>query len=477
MNKTRVRIAPSPTGYPHIGTIFQALINFSYAKKHEGKFIVRIEDTDRSRFVEDAEEKIFEAIEWFDLMPDESTKHGGDYGPYRQSERLDTYKQYANKLIAEGNAYYCFCSKDRLDEVRKNMQKDGKPPMYDKHCRNISKEESKKRSESENHVIRMKIPSGKKISFTDEIRGKVEFDSSVVDDQVILKSDGYPTYHLAVVVDDHLMNISHIVRGEEWISSAPKHVLLYEYLGWNVPKIIHTPALRNPDKSKLSKRHGHASVSWYIKNGYLKEAIINFLITRVWNHPQNKEIFDIDEIIKHFDFKNMHIQGPIVDLDKLNWINGQWIRNMKDEELKERLNPFIPKDFSHDNFFEILPLIKDRLVTLSEFDSLTHYFYKNPSVDKKLILKESKSNDLKISDYLNQLIETISDTQEWDAKSLESKLRDLQERVGWKPRPAFMSIRIAITGELHTPPLFDTMVVLGKEEVIKRLSNAKKIFD
>ena len=473
MSKVRVRIAPSPTGYPHIGTIFQALVNFVYAKKHQGDFLVRIEDTDQSRLVKDAEDAIFSSLEWFGLIPNESPRHGGNFGPYRQSERLETYQKYALQLINQNHAYRCFCSKDRVDQVRKDMQKNGLPPMYDKKCRNISKEESEKRSKTEKFVVRMKIPSDEKIVCHDEIRGDIEFDSAVVDDQVILKSDGFPTYHLAVVVDDHLMKISHIVRGEEWISSSPKHVLLYKYFGWDMPKFVHTPTLRNPDKSKLSKRHDHASVSWYIEQGYLKEAIINFLITRVWNHPEGKEIFGIDEIIKHFDFKQMHIQGPIVDLKKLEWINGQWIRKLSHDEIVERLKDFVPH-LSREEIKKVLPLVKERLVTLGEFEEFTSYFFKDPVIDTKLILKESKVDSTETSSYIGKVISTLEDVQDWSIKTLESSLRKLQESYGWKPRPAFMTIRIALSGASFTPPLFDVMELLGKEITINRLSHVQK---
>jgi glutamyl-tRNA synthetase len=320
----------------------------------------------------------------------------------------------------------------------------------------------------------MKIPTKETIICHDEIRGGIEFDSSVVDDQVILKSDGYPTYHLAVVVDDHLMEISHIVRGEEWISSAPKHILLYKYLGWDAPKFIHTPTLRNPDKSKLSKRHNHASASWYIDSGYLKEAIINFLITRVWNHPEGKEIFGIDETIKHFELDKMHIQGPIVDLKKLEWINGQWIRNLSDEELVDRLKKFSKQ--SKENIIKVLPLVKERLTKLEDFSEFTEYFFKEPTIDNKILLKESKQSPQQTSQYLQSVIDTLNNLSDWKITSLEESLRNLQQSSNWKPRPAFMTIRIALTGSPFTPPLFDVMEFLGKDITIRRLSNAQEKF-
>ncbi len=468
----RTRIAPSPTGFPHIGTIFQALINYAYAKKSHGDFIVRIEDTDQSRQVEGAIEVIFSALSWFGLEPDESPIHGGSYGPYQQSQRLNIYLQHAQELINKDHAYYCFCTPDRLSQVRLQMQKQGLPPMYDKHCRSLDKVEASKRALNEPHVIRLKVPSDETITFTDEIRGKISFESKTVDDQVLIKSDGFPTYHLAVVVDDHLMNITHTVRGEEWISSTPKHVLLYRYFNWQMPKLIHTPLLRNPDKSKLSKRHGHTSVEWYQQQGYLKEAVLNFLATRIWNHPNGQEIFNLDEFIQHFEFKDMHIQGPIVDLKKLDWINGQWIRRLSSKKLFTLARPWVPNECSDEMLKKILPLIHERLVKLSELPELVSYFHDSPSVSKNELLKQSKMDADQTLIYLQKVKKAVSEVASFNADALESSLRNLQHAEGLKPRQAFMTIRVAITGTLFTPPLFDVMEILGQQECLIRLDNS-----
>jgi len=476
MSQVRVRIAPSPTGMPHIGTIFQALINYAFAIQNNGKFIVRIEDTDQARIVKGAEKALFDSLDWFGLTPSESPKHHGNFGPYRQSEKLDIYKKYAHQLIKDNKAYFCFCSPKRLNRVRKDMQKQGKPPMYDKKCSNLDPKEATSRAKSQPHVIRMKILYDKPIiTLHDDIRGDINFDKHIIDDQVILKSDGFPTYHLAVVVDDHEMKITHVVRGEEWISSTPKHVLLYQYFGWDVPSFIHTPLLRNPDRSKLSKRHGHSSVSWYQQQGYLPEAVLNFLATRVWNHPNDLEIFGIDEFIKHFSFQKMHIQGPIVDLDKLNWINGQWIRKKPDTDLIKDLQAFRPKNLSQEKLTQILPLIKERLETLSQLKDLTSYFISEPKIDPQLLLKEAKVDKPATADYIIQVSKALEAVDNWSVKTLETSLRNFQKQSSWKPRPAFMTIRIAITGRTTTPPLFDTMQILGKDKVLFRLSHAQKI--
>lgn len=467
----RTRIAPSPTGFPHVGTIFQGVLDYVYAKQNHGQFIIRIEDTDRSRYVEGAEDAIYESLEWAGIVPDEGPKYGGPVGPYRQSERLDIYQKYAKELIDKGHAYYCFCSPERLDQVRKDKQAAGLPPMYDRLCRNIDPASAAKRANSEPHVIRMKIPDNEQIITHDLVRGDVIFDSNTIDDQVIMKSDGYPTYHLAVVVDDHLMNITFMVRGEEWLSSAPKHILLYRYFGWKPPTMLHTPLLRNPDKSKLSKRHGHASVKWYRELGYLPEALINFLASRIWNHPEGKEIYTLNELIEKFKIEDIHIMSPIADLKKLDWMNGLWIRSLSNEELISRLQSFKPAGLTDQRLIQVLPLIKERLVKLSDVESLTHFFYQEPAINTSLILKQAKMTPPKLISYLNKVIETIA-LIEWSVPTLETNLRALQEQEGLKPRPAFMSLRLAITGDEATPPLFDVMHILGKDTCINRLKHA-----
>ena len=338
----RTRAAISPTGYPHIGTIYQVLFDYSFAKKNNGKFIVRIEDTDQNRLVKDAEDKVFLALDWFGLQEDESPRKGGTFGPYRQSDRLQIYNNYAQELVKKEFAYYCFCSSDRLDEIRQKMQQNNKPPMYDKHCRNLSADNVRKKlKENKSWVIRLKVPENEKIIVKDELRGEIEFDSNTVDDQVLLKSDGFPTYFLAVTVDDHLMEITHMVRGEEWLTSSPKVKLIYDYLGWEKPLFFHTPILRNPDKSKFSKRQGHTSVSWYQEQGFLPEAILNYLALLGWSHPDGKEIFALDEFIKLFELKDLNPVAPVFDLTKLEWMNGEYIRKCTMNNLQFTIEHFV----------------------------------------------------------------------------------------------------------------------------------------
>lgn len=457
----RTRIAPSPTGYPHIGTIYQALFDYAAAKKQEGTFIVRIEDTDRVRFVEGAEEKVFAALDWFGLQEDESPRKGGDFAPYRQSERLAIYKKYAHQLITDGKAYYCDCSPERLDEVRKKLQSEKKTPMYDGLCRELGKTKG---------VIRLKITPGEQHSWEDGVRGRMTFQTSAVDDnrpliddQVLMKSDGFPTYHLAVVVDDHLMHITHVVRGEEWISSTPKHVLLYNYFGWELPKYIHTPLLRNPDKSKLSKRHGHTDVTWYREEGYLPDAILNFLALMGWTHPQEKEIFPLAEFIQLFELNDIRSVGPIFDLTKLTWMNQQYIQMKPDEDLKRLLIDYYPEaeQISDDIFGKLLPLIKTRMKTLKEFADLTKVFFTDPEFQS---LQENESIAAK------DLQDALSIIANWDSDTVFQTMKTVMTRYGLK-MPLFYKLFLGVERGLPLPQILE---ILGKERSLALLEKARQ---
>lgn len=312
----RTRIAPSPTGENlHIGNVYTALLNFAYAKKNNGKFIIRIEDTDRTRLVEGSEQRILQSLKWFGLFYDEGPDIGGPYAPYRQSDRKEIYRKYAEELIAQGHAYYCFCDSTRLEEMRKKQQAEKLPTIYDGFCKTTyTKEEAAEKVKTEPHVIRLNVPEEGVTIVKDVIRGDVVFENKLIDDQVLLKSDGFPTYHLGVVVDDHLMGITHVIRAEEWISSAPKHVLLYQFFRWELPVFAHLPILRNADRSKLSKRKNPVWVSWYQKEGFLPEAMLNFLALMGWSHPEGKEIFSLEEFIQQFDIVDVKAVGPILIL-------------------------------------------------------------------------------------------------------------------------------------------------------------------
>lgn len=468
----RTRMAPSPTGEYHVGHIATLLKNFAFAKKNQGQFVLRIEDTDQERKVEGAVEKIMSVIRQYGLDWDEGPDKGGPYAPYTQSERLDIYKKYAEQLVQAGKAYYCFCSKERLAEVHEKQIAAKIPPMYDRHCRALSSTEvAEKLANNKAHVIRLKVPDNEKISFTDLIRGKIEMDSSTVDDQVLLKSDGFPTYHLGVVVDDNLMKITHIMRGEEWISSTPKHVLLYRAFGWEQPIYAHIPVFLNPDgKGKMSKRKGTVSAQSFLDAGYLPEAMLNFFMILGWGPKDQREIMTLDEYINEFDPKDISAKSVVFDLKKLDWINGIYIRNLSIDELKKRIEPFVSKDFPMEKMDQVLPLISERLVKLSDFDSLTDFFYQDIQPDQTLLLKKSSTEEVKAQ--IAATIEALETFTDWTHENLEQAIRTLQEKNEWKRNQYFMMLRLAVTGKQATPPLFETMAVIGKEAILRRLKNA-----
>ena len=457
----RTRIAPSPTGFPHIGIAYQALFNYSFAKKNKGAFIVRIEDTDQTRIVSGAEEKIFEALDWFGLAEDESSRKSGEFGPYRQSERLEIYKKYLLELIEKGGAYYCFCTKERLDALRASQAAAREPIMYDGHCRNIPLNEAKKRLD-EQHVVRLKIPQTQKLMVRDEIRGEIEFDPTLIEDSILIKSDGFPTYHFAVIVDDHLMQITHVIRGEEWLSSLPKHIALYNYFDWKKPLFYHTPNLRNPDKSKLSKRHGHANVDWYKNEGFLPEAILNFLSLMGWSHPEQKEEFGLPEFIDLFDPKDLKPVGPIFDLTKLEWLNGLWIRSMEVGNLKRRLEKFYKDDREFSVIFDskhtdlLICLAQSRMKKLSEFRNLV-----NAPQKQRQFSEEEKE----VGKKLLEILEKINHT-DWREDVILNHLKNFRDQE----KASMKLIYFLITGREQGLPLIETMVKIeGHNQILESL--------
>lgn len=456
----RTRVAVSPTGYPHIGTIYQSLFDYAYARKHKGKFIVRIEDTDRERFVQDAQEKLYIALDWFKLIEDESPRKGGPFSPYVQSERLSIYKKYVEELLEKKHAYRCFCTKERLDAMRKKQQEEKRSViMYDKLCRKLSTEDAeKKHAEGIMSVVRLKVPENEVITGRDGIRGDISFDSNLVDDQVLLKADGFPTYHLAVVVDDHLMEISDVVRGEEWISSYPKHILLYRFFAWEMPNFYHTSALRNPDRSKLSKRQGHTNVSWYEEQGYLPEAILNYIASLGWGHPEGKEIFSLEEFVNLFDIKDITPTGPIFDIEKLKWMNGVYIRKIPLEDLARLLVNKFPQfqKIPHETFTQIVTLAQSRLETLADFQNLAgHFIFGMPSLSRS-------GDEAEVASLAYQKLVNVS---VWDSDHILSALRDVLE----KKHIRMPALYLLLTGLPKGLPLPETLELLGKKETLLRL--------
>lgn len=492
-SNVRTRVAPSPTGFPHVGTAFQALFDWVYARKHQGEFLLRIEDTDQKRYVAGAEQALFDAFNWLGLEPDEGPQKGGPKSPYRQSERLDLYQEYAQKLISMGHAYHCFCSRERLSQVRQQQINQGKPPMYDGKCLSLSEEEVKKRLNSgEESVIRMKVPNNEVIEVEDALRGIVEFDSNVVDDQVLIKSDGFPTYHLAVVVDDHFMEISHTVRGEEWLPSAPKHILLYGYFGWEPPVLIHTPNLRNADKSKLSKRKGNTSLWWYREHGYLKDALLNFLGLIGWRELKGQEIFSLKEMIEEFQWQEMKVTGPVFDVKKLHWMNGKYIReltvnqfaeqlrlwalwvieNGKDEKIISQAEKIIDwHDGSLSLFKGAINLAQDRAKTLAEvYDLIEFFFLTDLEYDLRDLLQGHSAEAM--INLFKTLDKRFSHLKKLNAKIWEETVRQTADEFEMKHKDAFMAMRSALTAQKFTPPLFDIMILLGQAESSRRFKQA-----
>ncbi|MCS6989085.1 MAG: glutamate--tRNA ligase [Chloroherpetonaceae bacterium] len=488
----RTRFAPSPTGFVHVGGLRTALYNYLFAKKNGGKFILRIEDTDQTRLVEGAAENIEKILEWAGLTPDESPLRGGDYGPYTQSQRLDIYKRYCEQLIAEKKAYYCFSTPEELEEVRKLQQKQGLQPKYNRkwlpESMGGSMPESKIKEALESgipKVVRMKVPDGVAIKVHDAIRGVVEFDSAVVDDQVLLKADGFPTYHLAVVVDDHLMKITHVIRGEEWLSSTPKHVLLYEFFGWEMPVFAHVPLLLNPDRTKLSKRQGDVAVEDYVKKGFSREALLNFVALLGWNPGggSDQEIFTLDELIERFSLEHVGKSGAIFNLDKLQWIEEQHIRRKSDAELAQAIRPILEEELktrktempiekitSDDYLKAVAREMKERVRFVKEFVTFSSYFFFEPETyEEDAVKKRWKENTNALLLEFVARLETLSD---FSASAIEAELRAFCEAKGIKTAEMVHPIRLAVSGASFGPSLFHILEIIGKEAVIRRVKRA-----
>lgn len=484
--KVRTRMAPSPTGEFHIGGMRTLLFNYAWAKKHDGQFILRIEDTDRERHVEGATERIFQVIKDYGFSWDEGPLVGGPYTPYIQSERLDIYKKYALELIEKGDAYYCFCSKERLDQLRQS-QKDQKLPTtkYDKHCLNLTKDEITKRlSDGVDYVIRLNVKPDQKVTYVDKILGEISFPTNDIDDQVLLKSDGFPTYHLAVVVDDHLMEINYVMRGLEWLASTPKHLLLYQAFGWEIPTYAHLPLLKElGDTKKLSKRMGSVAATEFLEEGYLPRALVNFLMFTGWNPGTEKEIYSLEEFIKDFSIERTHKTDLVVfDRNKLLWFNAYYIRNTETGPLWHEIKSWAKKfnlslngtDSSNEFNISVLNLIKDRMQVLSDFNNLTGYFYSTPKIENDLLVSfvEGKSKD-RAKEILNNFYELFESVNmaTWKGSDLDKLGHEMIAKFNYKPKEAFMTLRIAITGQTSTPPIFDILEVLGKDVVLSRLNS------
>lgn len=466
----RTRIAPSPTGFPHVGTAYIALFNLCFAKQHGGEFILRIEDTDQTRSTAQSERMILESLKWLGLNWSEGPDIGGPHAPYRQSERMAIYKGYALQLVEKGHAFYCFATPEELDQMRAEQQARGETPKYDGRGLQLTATEINRRlAAGEPYVIRMKVPEHGVCCFEDMLRGTVEIPWAQVDMQVLLKNDGMPTYHLANVVDDHLMQITHVIRGEEWLPSAPKHQLLYQYFGWDMPTLCHMPLLRNPDKSKLSKRKNPTSINYYRDIGVLPEALLNYLGRMGWSMPDEREIFSLNEMIHHFDLQRVSLGGPIFDVDKLFWLNGQYIKAMTPEQL---LNRLLAWQQQPQKLQQIAAAIQPRINLLSEAVDWAGFYFNHLPVIDKTQFEHSKLTELQVRQSLQFALWRLEALGEWTVDSVSTTLMHLAEQMGIKLRDFMPAFFIAIAGSTRSTPVMQSMVTLGPDLTLMRLRHA-----
>lgn len=461
----RVRIAPSPTGDPHVGTAYIALFNYVFARKQGGQFLLRIEDTDRTRSNIESEEAILRSLRWLGLSWDEGPDIGGPRGPYRQSERLPLYREHADRLLASSHAYVCDCTSDRLEALRLRQRAESRPPGYDGKCR------ERRLPLTAGSVVRFAMPKEGKTVVADRLRGDVTYENVSLDDQVLLKSDGFPTYHLANVVDDRAMGITHVIRAEEWLPSTPKHLLLYQAFDWPAPEFIHMPLLRNPDRSKISKRKNPVSLDYYREIGILPETLRNFLALMGFSIGGDREKFTLSEMVDAFDWSRVHAGGPVFDLDKLAWLNGLYLRDLSPTQVLERLRDWRLGDAY---LLELLPLVGERMRRLDEFMGLADFFFSGDldysSAAKELVPKNRTAAEA--ASILDRFAEGFDELRCVDPAALETFARSFCETNGWKTKELFMLVRVAVTGKTASPPLFATMRMVGRELCRRRLRKA-----
>ena len=478
MSDIRVRFAPSPTGFVHLGSLRTALYNYLFARHHNGTFVLRIEDTDQARYTEGAVENLLSTLQWAGLDYDEGPEKNGSYGPYYQSQRRDIYNKYVDQLLTDGNAYRCFCSEERLQNIREAQIARKETPKYDGLCRNLSVQESERRAAKASFVVRLKIPESGETIVRDIIRGEVIFKNELIDDQVLIKSDGFPTYHLANVIDDHLMRISHVIRGEEWLLSMPKHILLYEYLGWEKPQFAHLPLLLNEDRSKLSKRQGDVAVEDFRKKGYLPQALVNFIALLGWNRGDDQEMFTFAELVESFSLERVSKAGAIFNREKLDWMNGVYLREIPEEEyvlhaitaLKDAgLNT---GNDSKNNL--IVRAVRKSLSHLDEIKAKTSLFYNDQITEyDDNALEWLKKDDSKI--VFKAMTEEIENLPEIDLNSFKSVMGNVQKNTGIKGKDLWMPVRAAMTGLTEGPELPLVIDILGKDKMLKFLKQAMEL--
>ncbi|MEC7957120.1 MAG: glutamate--tRNA ligase [Pseudomonadota bacterium] len=469
----RTRIAPSPTGDPHVGTAYMALFNWAFARQHDGQFVLRIEDTDQARSTPESEQAIFTALRWLGLDWDEGPNVGGPYGPYRQSERQALYLEHIEKLLEQGDAFHCFCSKQRLDDVRAEQQAAKQTTRYDGHCLGLSADEVAKRlAAGEPSVVRMRVPETGECTFKDRLRGEITIPYSQIDMQVLLKADGMPTYHLAVVVDDHLMGITHILRGEEWLNSVPKHQLLYQYFDWPMPELVHLPLLRNTDQSKLSKRKNPTSVTYYRDQGYLPEALLNYLGLMGWSMPDEQELFTLQQMVQAFDVDRISTSGPIFDQDKLRWMNGQYLRALDAEAYAEKVQEWL---LNKDRLRDLIPLVQERAERLSDLLPLVDYLLGARRALKPEDFAHKKLEREQVVKVIHHTLALFDRKRSWQRDDLYESIKALAEQCDLKLREFLFPLFIAISGREVSLPLFDSLIFLGPDLSRGRLRDALEV--
>ena len=476
----RVRYAPSPTGEPHVGNIRTAIFNWLFARHHGGSFVIRVEDTDQARKVEGATEELLDALRWLGIDWDEGPEVGGEFGPYYQSQRLDLYQDVSRELVTKGAAYPCYCSTERLAEMRKEQSRRKEHSGYDGTCRSLSDGERRQReADGSNRVVRFKMPAEDSISFTDLVRGDVTFENRLIDDFVMLKSDGFPTYHLANVVDDHHMRISHVLRAEEWLPSTPRHLHLYRALGWEPPQFAHLPIILAPDRSKLSKRHGATSIMEFREMGYLPSAVENFLTLLGWSFDDKTEIFSTEELVRDFSIEQVGKAGAIFNLDKLNWMNGYYLREMSHQQLADALleywHQYPPEEILEPPEAErarlIAALVQERLKTLADAAPLVRFLFRDPVYEPADLVQKGMDTD-GTRRALEASLASLSDLSAFDGDAIEGLLRPMAQELGLKAGQLFGSLRIATTGQVIAPPLFESMELLGRDRSLASIAAA-----
>lgn len=471
MSDVRVRFAPSPTGELHIGSVRTTLYNFLFARQNRGALILRIEDTDQERLVPGAIDSIYDGLHWLGIRWDEGPREGGPFAPYVQSERLSLYRERANELVATDRAYPCFCSRERLDAMRREQEKRHEVTRYDRLCRRIAPADAKRRvGGGEAHTIRLKVPEDGVIVAHDLIHGDVSWQLKDIDDQIIMKSDGFPTYHLAVVVDDHVMRITHVLRGDEWFPSLPKHLLLYRFLGWDAPLHGHLPLVLGPDHKKLSKRHGATAVREFRDQGYLPEALVNYLALLGWASGTEEEVFTMEQLVERWSIEHLQDSPAVWDKARLDWFNGVHIRMLDDADLAERLGEFLPAGASPDAIRAAVPLIKERIKTFVDAREMLAFLFTD-DLEYPIELLVGKRQPAEVRRVLERASEIVS-TGPFTPERIETELRRFAAESGAKVNDVFMPVRVAVTGRTVSPPLDGSILLLGRDRALRRLRHA-----